>query len=288
MEKAGSRIFKLLSWIVAIQSLGLAMIINGRGSSIGTFLFLKLRFSDSSVHNIELGLIAFLVALAVQTLVKPNTITLYLSSALILVESAFFTYNGGNFEAPFSLAGTSMRWTAPLILGALVLIKKRNTEHNLTAEDFSSWMMTLLLYSAAVTFVTHGVEALLAHPRFVDYIIGAGRKLLDFRIAQSSAETVLFCIGMVDVLVACLIVTVRWKPIAAYMTFWGMLTAMSRVVYFEAGGIGEFLIRAANWGVPLVIYLIWRAQPNADILEDKNDQTAGDLNEPLHHDQGAA
>jgi hypothetical protein len=43
------------------------------------------------------------------------------------------------------------------------------------------------------------------------------------------------------------------------MAFWGIVTAASRIVYFERAGIGEFFVRAANWGIPVVIYVIWNA-----------------------------
>jgi hypothetical protein len=156
------------------------------------------------------------------------------------------TFLGGRFAANLSVPAQNVRFLLPL---ALALSTK--------GERLGRWSPDLLRISIAVVFFTHGVEALWHHPTFIDYIVGAGRKLLAIRISESTAILLLNAIGTVDLTIAFLMVTTRNQTIALWMAFWGLVTAASRIVYADAQGLGDFLVRAGNWGVPLALFLLW-------------------------------
>lgn len=115
----------------------------------------------------------------------------------------------------------------------------------------------LLRGAIALTFAAHGVEALYAHPLFVDYLIrGFGRVSLD--VGQNSAESMLLAIGVIDLLVAVLILLPkRLLPVALYMAAWGFLTALARMLFAGLDAWPDALIRVTNGAVPLTLALLW-------------------------------
>lgn len=141
---------------------------------------------------------------------------------------------------------------------ALLLLTPLPGRMQITAGAFHA-AMWLVRIAAALTFVAHGLKAVYLNFIFVDYILAASQTLLGYDMAQSTAETVLRIIGYVDLLVAILLVAGRFRSVAVYMAAWGLITAASRVVYGGGGQYFEVLIRAANYGLPLVaaIYFFW-------------------------------
>lgn len=115
----------------------------------------------------------------------------------------------------------------------------------------------LLRGAIALTFAAHGVEALYAHPLFVDYLIrGFGRVSLD--LGQASAENMLLAIGVIDLIVAVLILLPkRLLPVALYMAAWGFLTALARMLFAGLDAWPDALIRVTNGAVPLTLALLW-------------------------------
>jgi hypothetical protein len=115
-----------------------------------------------------------------------------------------------------------------------------------------------LRWAVAVTFVAHGVEAWQHYPEFIDYWIGTNRHLLDARMSQSTAETLLTLIGCADFLAAALMVTTRWRAVGWWMVFWGTITAFSRITSYGLNmGWYATAVRAPHVGVPLAVVLYW-------------------------------
>ena len=135
----------------------------------------------------------------------------------------------------------------------------------------------------AVTFLAHGYEALKLHPKFVDFVIVASQRLLSLTVSESMSETIVFTIGVVDFIVGFLLLATRWRAIAYYMAFWGLITAIARILY---GGIQEFdwtyhqtLTRACHAGVPLAIGLYWTLLSSQAASAPPPDSTSnGELN----------
>ena len=137
------------------------------------------------------------------------------------------------------------RWVAPLALMFWTLKRPRHAE----------W---LLRASIASTFAFHGIEALLANPLFIDYIISGGSKIAGARVQEASAVNILLVIGVADLLVAIgILLPQRIRAVAAWMATWGFLTAAARVLYMGWGNWPEALIRVTNGAVPLTLLLLW-------------------------------
>ena len=160
----------------------------------------------------------------------------------------------GDEYAELTLGEHAVRYAAPLALPLLLVCMNpqyiRNGLHNI-------WMAVLAIASAA-TFAVHGYKAFECYGPFVDLILLTDMRLTGFQLEQSNAESALVIIGVVDIVVAGLLLATRWKVIAFYMLLWGIVTAASRMTAFGWSAWPETLIRTANWGVPLalVVYTV--------------------------------
>lgn len=145
------------------------------------------------------------------------------------------------------------RYLAPLALVALSLQPARVRP--------AEW---LLRVAAAATFACHGVEALLAHAQFVDYVITGGNRV-GVEVAEGTARGVLLAVGLVDIgAAAAVLIPKRLRAVAAWMAVWGLATAGMRVVSLGWGNWPEVLIRVANGLVPLTLLMLWRRDASSE------------------------
>jgi hypothetical protein len=116
----------------------------------------------------------------------------------------------------------------------------------------------ILRVCASLTFIGHGIEALSLKPIFVAYLQTAVDRV-GLTLPYDVAVVILRVIGTVDILVGTALSLRGPRPwVAGYMTAWGIVTALARVVYAGPAGLVDCLVRAANGGAPLVLWLGWR------------------------------
>ncbi len=145
------------------------------------------------------------------------------------------------------IASQAVRFVAPLALFAWLSRDGR------TRRDLDGVVVFALRLAAAATFTGHGLDALRLEPRFLDLLFAAYRETTAAELPQATAELLLRAIGALDLVVAAMIVALRWRSIAAWMAFWGLLTATSRMVHSGWGNWAETLLRAPNGMVPLAL-----------------------------------
>ena len=99
-------------------------------------------------------------------------------------------------------------------------------------------------------FLGHGVFALQGKASWIGWI----EELL--RVDTATATTLLTLVGILDILVAILVLC--WKNIPRgillWAVIWGFWTALARPIVGEP--IWDFIERWANWGAPLALLLI--------------------------------
>ena len=120
----------------------------------------------------------------------------------------------------------------------------------------------LLRIAIASTFIGHGLAAYGLKPGFVDLIIGTIDTFLgsDWRLAEEREKFALILlpwIGRIDFLLAFLILLPLkcCKTIALWMAIWGFATATSRLTAFGFERWPDLMIRAANGGIPLLLWI---------------------------------
>ena len=205
-----------------------------------------------------------LVAAALLTLVRPCWPVLVPVVLWQLLHAVAKTRMGGDPFYEISLLAQSTRIIAPL--GLILLDPWPLNPWSRAAKHLSAGRVTgafvLLRSAVAITFAAHGYEAWQRHPKFVDFNIVVAHRLLGWSMTQGTAEATLVIIGTIDLVAAALLLLgPRWRAVAFYMAFWGLVTALARVVYAGAAGFSgayhQTFLRACHAGVPLAIGLYW-------------------------------
>jgi hypothetical protein len=94
-------------------------------------------------------------------------------------------------------------------------------------------------------FLGHGVFALEGKQRFVEMIQSM------VPVDAATATSLLFAIGVMDILIAFLALLRPQKYVLAYATVWAFMTAVARVTAGDP--VWDFVERAANWAAPLAL-----------------------------------
>ncbi len=257
----------VLRFAVFVQCVGLLWTSWVSGSAVETVLFGTFGWHDQASFLFDRVVAAsLLVAATIGLLTKVRLPYVLMAAWFFTIGIARWFYGGAAFSA-LTVPAHAVRWAAPLAISllpsaalpysALRVHRPGRGEH--TSSDVAiAWLLRSAL---ALTFLVHGLEALQLHPRFIDYILMADRRLLGgtLGLQQSNAEMALYVIGAVDVGCALWLIAGRMRRgLLLYMAFWGVLTACSRVVHSGEHGIHETLIRAANGGVALALWFASR------------------------------
>lgn len=75
-------------------------------------------------------------------------------------------------------------------------------------------------------------------------------------VGNSTAVTLLFWVGVADIVVAIIILFKPMRPVLLWAAFWGFWTALVRPLV----GVGwlDFIERSANWAAPLALFYYYR------------------------------
>lgn len=105
----------------------------------------------------------------------------------------------------------------------------------------AEWVLRI---GVAGAFIGHGVFALMGKQGWIPYLTTVG-------IPAGSAVQVLFAIGLLDLLVAALVLFKPYRGVLVWATFWGLSTALIRPLSGEP--IWDFVERSANFMAPLAL-----------------------------------
>ena len=106
------------------------------------------------------------------------------------------------------------------------------------------WVLRIGVFG---TFFGHGIFAILSNSAWISYLTAVG-------FSTEWAVRIMPVIGIIDILVATIILFKPVKPVLLYAILWAFLTALVRPIAGES--ILTFVERAANWAAPLALYLI--------------------------------
>lgn len=106
----------------------------------------------------------------------------------------------------------------------------------------------VLRIAVAGEFIGHGVFALQGKKAWIEWFSVFG--ISDAELAAK----LLFIIGLMDVVLALLILIKPVRIALLWMAFWGFWTALIRPIVGEP--IWDFIERSANWGAPLALLLL--------------------------------
>ena len=106
----------------------------------------------------------------------------------------------------------------------------------------------VLRIAVAGEFIGHGVFALQGKKDWIAWFA-------KFGVADASLATkLLFAVGVIDIVLALLVLIKPVKIVLLWMVLWGFWTALIRPLVGMP--IWDFVERWANWGAPLALLLI--------------------------------
>jgi hypothetical protein len=249
--------------IVAVQCFGAAAktLSMGVESSIANFLVTDLSWVQEQASQVD--------QYGVLTLLRPCWPVLLPVSVWFAAGALVGVVRDGGMVSILEAVEQSARMAAPL--GLLLLdFWPPSLKSHLGRTVVSIWLLRLAI---AATFAAHGVVALLHSMqggRFLELLTVTCERVSGWEMADSEARLVLAIIGGVDLGLALNVIACRSRPIVAYMMFWGVATAVSRMVLLGPQAYPEVLVRIAHGGIPLVLLLYWSLsirQPPAEIVK---------------------
>ncbi len=223
---------------LAFLCAGLAMHLWYYDGPVFSYLFMHLHWGEAAALQLIRGAaiaLLLLIPLVFFRRTWPLMVMLMLWGLAEMLAS-FAQHPAYYHLLPLALA---VRYLAPLSYMLIVAGKAR----------MGFW---LLRWALAVTFAAHGVEALMQHPQFLDLILMAFRRL-DFPISESVASNLMVPIGIMDLLLAVILLLGRWRWLLFYMCFWGLITAFSRMLHSGWDGLDACMVRLLHGLVPLTL-----------------------------------
>src|SRR6185369_9896745 len=109
----------------------------------------------------------------------------------------------------------------------------------------------LLRVGVAGEFIGHGLLAIGGKADWIGWI----SKMLS--VDAGTATTLLLLVGILDVIVALIVLFRPIRPVLLWMALWGFWTALVRPLV----GLDwlDFVERSANWAAPLALYYFYRS-----------------------------
>lgn len=217
-------------------------------TAINSVIFLNLNLSDkfaslfdkfsSLVLLLSFGL--FLITRVASFLLVPVAYGLALPICTMILHSSF--------AYELALLTGAARFGLPLVL----YLFYKNQEKGWGIDK-----RFLIRFFICLTFVGHGIEALMEHPKFIDFLIEGFALLFGYELSEAYAVHLLTLIGAADIVFS---ISGLIKPrvsVYLFMTAWGFITAVCRLMYFQWDGIFPMLLRSAHWALPaFVVYMI--------------------------------
>lgn len=119
----------------------------------------------------------------------------------------------------------------------------------MTNRDKAIWALRI---GVAGEFLGHGVLAIQGKADWIKWFSTFGINDV------GTATTLLLLVGIMDVIVALVVLFKPIKPVLLWAVFWGFFTALIRPIIGQP--IWDFIERFANWGAPLALYFLLKSE----------------------------
>ena len=305
------RAFETASWLLRIgifihAAALFIFVFSTRQTQFGNLLFMEWLIHSEDPYLaavwVEKITVSLYLAAGMVILFKPFWPLLLLMAGYAFLEAYSGVFNAGYRFSEWTIAAHALRFGFPLVLLIVVIGPRIPALRNWTAPAAASLLRVLV----AVVFFTHGYQALMEDPRFIDLIIGTSANVLDVRISEATAVVILKGIAVVDFCVAlavivyptplfvpaklwaspcpvCAIRRVIVPSLMIWLAGWGLITALSRMTSlgYPVGlsQYPELLIRASHVLGPLALWSLFAAsyRPHAcNLFTESRTATIGE------------
>lgn len=232
--------------LAASASMGIGMaLLYKTGTAVGARLFMSDELAHPDSVRVERALALVSLAAVMALFARPTrAIGAGVLAALALLLAWATVDQGGVPFSEWAWPAHAMRIAAPVALLWSAAARGRSRD--------SAGMEWLVRLACSAVFVVHGLEAMRAHPWFVDLTISAARETIGLTLRQPTVERLLVGVGVVDI-AATVHVLARGRAGAWYMAIWGSFTALLRVLAYGPGAVAETIVRLPHGLLPLML-----------------------------------
>lgn len=214
-----------------------------------SYLYIGNDFTETFASNVVSVMIAVLIMASIAVWIpKLWAHAFTLTGAMVILTNAYcLTVYPPETSASFNIVSHAIRVALPV---ALLFISLKRTK----------WAHGVLIFGISLTFVGHGLKALVSDVLFTDYLL-AFFSDIGFPIELDTAILLLHMIGTFDLLLAFHLCFFRKQTVflvLRYMMIWGLITALARLTYSGIGAWHEILVRGPHYLVPLALFLSYR------------------------------
>lgn len=117
----------------------------------------------------------------------------------------------------------------------------------MTNEKKLEWILRI---GVAGEFLGHGVFAITGKADWIKWV----QQLTGLDVVM--ATNFMLVVGIMDVILALIVLYKPIRPILLWMAFWGFWTALVRPLVGMP--IWDFIERFANWAAPLALYYVYK------------------------------
>ncbi len=183
----------------------------------------------------------------------PALVALFLVAGIYIFLQAYAVIlNGGKGFSDLAIGAHATRYTLALLLIGYTFLHRVKAVHKVS---YHKGLFLLGAIACSSTFAVHGWEAYNLNAGFVDLIIGSAN-LLHLHPPQASVTKVLILIGIMDMILAALVLLYPTRKLLYWMALWGLVTALSRPLSMGITAWHETAIRAGNCVLPLCLAML--------------------------------
>jgi len=187
----------------------------------------------------------------------PAIATFFLVAGMYIFLQAFaIVQNGGKGFSDLAIGAHATRYTLAVLLMGYSFLHGVKKEHKVT---YQKGLFLLGAIACSATFAVHGWEAYNLNAGFVDLIIGSAH-LLNLHPSQASVTKLLVIIGIMDMVLATLVLLYPSRKLLYWMAFWGLVTALCRPLSMGISSWHETAIRAGNFVLPFCLAMLVSAK----------------------------
>ena len=200
-----------------------------------------------------LSLMSVVLLCYVKIQLHPSVVLIYLIAGVYIFLQAFaIVQNGGKGFSDLAIGAHATRYTLALLLVGYTFLHRVKEDHKIT---YQKGLFLLGAIACSATFAVHGWEAYNLHAGFIDLIIGSAH-LLNLHPSQTSVTKLLILIGIMDMVLAALVLLYPSRKLLYWMAFWGLVTALSRPLSMGISSWHETAIRAGNFVLPFCLAML--------------------------------
>ncbi len=256
--KGVASIAQVLKFTLAIYIIAFCLQLQ-KGAVISSVLVVENAYSESFAFWVEKSVAIVLIICLIGIFFKKTYKLCLCIITVFLIGYALLNYlNGGKALLELTLISAISKWWLPILTWYAI------SHYNNKKLKFSSWFLFAIQLSVFLIFMSHGMGCFSKNPLYIDYILGFFGDYTSLSVKQNQAEQMLDIIGIIDVIVAVLVLIKPFKALIYWLIFWGFLTSLLRIVDASILNYIEFLMRVPHFGLPIVMLIIWNEKAKAE------------------------